>query len=107
MMHVLPVNVADKGMCCSDVDKGSCAAIVAACVDSTKPCGVPAAPVGNMLVARERMGQEAALFHAYLFDSDHVEVLAAASEASESSYARKTTTDGKPWPKEQNVREMK
>ena len=36
-----------------------------------------------------------------------MEVLAAASEASESAYVRKKMPKGKPWPKEKYVHEMK
>ena len=55
MMHMLPVNVADEGMCCSEVDRGSRVAVAAACMDLTKPRAVLAPSAGNMLVARECM----------------------------------------------------
>ena len=47
------------------------------------------------------------MFRAHLADSDHVEVLAATSEASENAYTRKIMPKGKPWPKEQYIRAMK
>ena len=37
IVHALPVNVADGGMCCSEVDRESHAAAAAACVEYTNP----------------------------------------------------------------------
>ena len=82
------------------MDRGSCAATAVAFVGSTKPRAVLATPDENMSVTFERMGQESALFHAYLADLDHVEVLAAASTASESAYAGKVMPKGKSGRKE-------
>ena len=56
MLHVLHMNAADVGMCCTEVDRGSCAATIAAHVDLTEPCAVSTPPAGNMLVACEHMG---------------------------------------------------